>query len=211
MVANGPSLNDLDLSFLRKETVIGMNKIFLGLSRFRFYPQYYVAVNMKVLRQSITHIAQLNCLRFIDARAKDTGLLADCPLTVFIRENTLVPFSTRLDDGYHQGHTVTYVALQVAFHLGFTKVVILGLDHRYVFNGRPGEASVLRGPDPNHFSPDYFGHGQDWDNPELEASEAYYRIAREAYEKAGRRIVDATPGGSCPVFVKEDYREALGL
>src|SRR3546814_3551381 len=69
IVANGPSLNAMDLSFLQRETVIGLNKIFLGFEKFDFYPRYYVAVNRKVLEQSVTSITALNCVKFISDRA----------------------------------------------------------------------------------------------------------------------------------------------
>ncbi len=65
IVANGPSLNHMELGFLRREHVIGMNKIFLGFQKFGFYPRYYVAVNPKVVQQSAAQIQALNCVRFI--------------------------------------------------------------------------------------------------------------------------------------------------
>ena len=68
LVANGPSLNHMDLSPLRRANVIGMNKIFLGFKRFRFYPHYYVAVNAKVIEQSVEQIKALNCVKFISER-----------------------------------------------------------------------------------------------------------------------------------------------
>lgn len=52
IVANGPSLNQMNLSFLKYETVIGLNKIYLGFNRFCFYPRYLVMVNKKVIEQS---------------------------------------------------------------------------------------------------------------------------------------------------------------
>lgn len=89
--------------------------------------------------------------------------------------------------------------------------IIIGLYHRYEYQGRPGEQRILDGPDPNHFCENYFGHGQKWDNPQLAESEFYYARAREAYEADGRRIIDATPGGSCSVFEKQDYKEIFAL
>src|SRR3546814_14889175 len=71
LVANGPSLNTMDLSFLRNETVIGTNKIYLGFERFDFYPRYYVAVNPKVLGQSADRIRELNCVKFLSDRCSD--------------------------------------------------------------------------------------------------------------------------------------------
>jgi hypothetical protein len=211
VIANGPSLNAMDLSFLRNEIVIGLNKIFLGFKKFFFYPRYYVAVNLKVIHQSAYEISRLNCLRFIDSRALDAGLLAPAPLNCFIKEMCDSPFSADLSTGYHQGCTVTHAALQVAYHLGFQTAVLIGLDHRYRYEGKPGQERVLNGPDPNHFCESYFGHGQKWDNPQLKESESYYVQARKAYEADGRQIIDATVGGACQVFEKKDYREIFQL
>jgi hypothetical protein len=211
VMANGPSLNAMALSFLRKEIVIGLNKIFLGFNKFRFYPRYYVAVNLKVIEQSVGEIQRLNCLRFLDSRAMTRGLLHAAPLNCFINENCDAPFSTDLAKGYHQGCTVTHTALQVAYYLGFQTVVLIGLDHHYTYEGKPGEGRILEGPDPNHFCESYFGHGQKWDNPQLEESAHYYAEARKAYEADGRKIIDATVNGACQIFEKKDYREFFQL
>src|SRR3546814_15762666 len=73
--------------------------------------------------------------------------------------------------------------LQVAYYLGFKEVILIGMDHRYEYTGDPNQTQVLDGPDLNHFSSDYFGHGQHWDNPDLAHSEESYRIARAEYER----------------------------
>lgn len=210
LVANGPSLNRMDLSFLRRETAIGLNKIFLGLANFRFYPRYYVAVNEKVIAQSTREIKAMNCVKFISSRS--AALVPENALTYHI--DTVNPSARFCEDislGVHEGWTVTYVALQIAYFLGFSEVVLIGLDHRYAFSGQPNEAGRIDGPDPNHFSEHYFGHGQNWDNPDLARSEESYRIARATYEKAGRRIIDATVEGACTIFDKADYRRLFGL
>lgn len=210
LVGNGPSLNMMNLSFMQKELVIGTNKIFLGFRVFRFYPRYYVAINEKVLTQSASCIARLNCVKFIGSRGE--GVVAEDGLTY--RINTRTPprrFCRDIAEGVHEGWTVTYAALQVAHYLGFHEVIIIGMDHRYAYEGPPNEARRLDGPDINHFNPDYFGGGQDWDNPDLVRSEESYRIAREEFEKDGRRIIDATVNGACTVFEKSDYRKIFGL
>lgn len=186
-----------------------MNKIYLGFKTFGFYPRYYVAVNDKVLRQAAAEIPLLNCVRFLSHRA--ASYLPESGLTYHI--NTTNPparFCHDLAQGVHEGWTVTYAALQVAYYLGFAEVIIIGMDHRFVYNGSPNEAHRLDGPDPNHFSPDYFGNGQEWDNPDLEHSEESYRIARREYEKTGRRIIDATVNGACSVFEKGVFSDCIG-
>ncbi len=204
VIANGPSLNSMNLNFLRRETVIGMNKIFLGFKKFQFYPRYYVAVNRKIIEQSAAQIKEINCVKFISSRGAD--LISENALTYHIEtQNPSVRFYSDISLGVHEGWTVTYVALQIAHYLGFREIVIIGMDHRYEYNGAPNEARKLEGPDPNHFSPDYFGGGQTWDNPDLIRSEESYRIARTEYEKDGRRIIDATLDGACTVFERDDF------
>lgn len=211
LVANGPSLNRMSLGFLRREHVIGLNKIYLGFQRFGFYPRYYVAINRKVLEQSAQEIRSLNCVKFLSGHAAAAGLHEDA-LTHLIGPGPAdEPFSRDLSRGMHEGWTVTFAALQVAYHLGFSEVALIGLDHRYQYEGKPNESRVMAGPDPNHFSDAYFAHGQSWDNPDLARSEASYRLAREAFEADGRRIVDATLDGACTVFPKARWQEYFAI
>lgn len=207
LVANGPSLRRMQLDFLRQEHVVGLNKIFLGFKDFSIYPRYYVAVNPLVLQQSAGAIRGLNCVKFIDHRARQAGLLQEDALTHFITETQRTPFSRDLSVGYQQGHTVTHAALQIAYFLGYRQVIIIGLDHRYKFEGHPGAPCLQAGPDVNHFSPAYFAPGQKWENPNLTEADKYFRAARRAFEEDGREILDVTVDGACSVFAKADYRK----
>jgi len=104
-----------------------------------------------------------------------------------------------------EGATVTYVALQLAFYLGFETVILVGVDHNFVTQGKPNTTIVSEGDDPNHFHPGYFGKGFRWQLPDLDTSERGYLLARRAYEQAGRRVLDATIGGKLQIFEKVDY------
>lgn len=206
IIANGPSLNQMDLGFLKNEITFGLNKIYLGFRKFRFYPKYYVAVNRKIIEQSADQIRKLNCVKFISDRGND--LLQRDALTYFIATQKPVrQFYKDIALGVHEGWTVTYAALQIAFYMGFSEVVLIGLDHRYEFNGDPNKADVIAGPDPNHFSPEYFGFGKTWDNPDLQNAERSFAKAREVYERSNRRIYDATVNGACTVFEKISYKD----
>lgn len=209
IVANGPSLNQMELNFLQRETVIGLNKIYMGFVKFSFYPRYLVMVNKKVIEQSKDKLPKINCVKFISERGE--GVVSQDSLTHYIKTRNVVRFSTDITSGVNEGGTVTYAALQIAFFLGFSEVIIIGMDHRFEFKGKPNEPSVILGADINHFSPDYFGGGQSWDNPDIDRSEESYRIARLEYEKAGRRIIDATVNGACTVFEKADYQSLFNF
>ena len=95
--------------------------------------------------------------------------------------------------------------MQLAYHMGFSEVILLGVDHSFTMQGKPHTAVVSEGDDPNHFAPNYFGKGFKWQLPDLETSEIAYRMAKQAFESDGRRIVDATIGGKLTVFPKVDY------
>lgn len=102
LVANGPSLNRMNLDFLRSETVIGMNKIFLGFRKFRFYPRYYVAVNQKVIEQSAEQIKAMNCVKFISARGAQA--VPENALTHHINtQNPPARFCRDVALGIHEG------------------------------------------------------------------------------------------------------------
>lgn len=211
IVCNGPSLNGMDLSFLRQEIVIGLNKIHLGLDRFGFYPSYLVAVNPKVVAQAAAELRAMTCIKFIGAQAAVAGNLPQDAFTCHIRtEGVTGPFCRDITDGVREGHTVTHAALQIARFMGAGEVVIIGMDHRFEMSGPANAPLRMRGADPNHFSPDYF-RDSDWDAPNLAGSEASYRAALHVFQAENRRIVDATVGGACTVFPKRDYTEVFGL
>jgi hypothetical protein len=86
------------------------------------------------------------------------------------------------------------------------------MDHNFPDSaGKPNEAQRMEGADLNHFSPDYFGFGQNWDLPDLANSEKSYLAARAAYEEDGRLIIDATTSGHCRIFERMTLEEALRI
>lgn len=205
IVCNGPSLNKMDLSFLKNETVIGLNKIYLGFKKFHFYPKYYVAVNKKVLEQSQYEIDNLTCTKFLSRRLDDQ-FQNDFRTHLIDTSSPKEKFSKDITKGLEEGFTVTYAALQIAYFLGFSKVIIIGMDHRFLFEGKPNESRLFVGEDQNHFCDSYFSN-KEWDNPDLENSEKFYQIAKEVFELKDREIIDATLNGACEIFQKQDYRE----
>ena len=208
LVCNGPSLNKTDFSLVRGEIVMGLNKIYLGFKKYRFYPRYYVAINRRVIEQSSAAIKQLNCINFLRDLGYGGNPLQESAFTYFIRSRPEPVFHKDLSQGFFEGYTVTFAALQIAFYMGFSQVLIVGMDHRYSYTGAPNESHTLKGPDPNHFDTSYFSE-QTWDNPDLKSSEKYYRIALSEFNKEGRQIIDCTVNGECQVFSKSTLEEVL--
>jgi hypothetical protein len=208
VIGNGPSINRTDLGLLEGQIAFGTNRFYLNQAGYT--PTFYVAINELVIRQCVEEISRLPMLRFInwDSRRLFRGVPAAQDM-VYLLLSFRPRFSTDLVSGIWGGASVTYATLQVAFCLGFRRVVLVGVDHRYTTRGRPHQVVVSPGPDPNHFSSSYFGRGFRWQLPDLRTSEYAYSLAKNAFEKAGGEIVDSTVGGELQMFRKVDLAEAL--
>jgi hypothetical protein len=209
IIANGPSLARMELGSLRTEITIGMNRIYLNFPAMAFETSFYVAINELVLDQFVKEIQALQMPKFLNwnRRRKFDERKQN---QYFLRTglNVQDQFSTDLTGTISSGGTVTYVALQLAYYMGFNEVVIIGLDHRYTEKGTPNkEETRLETNDESHFHPNYFPKGSKWQLPDLYRSELAYVKARIAYESQGRRILDATLDGACPVFEKVEYAQ----
>lgn len=206
IIGNGPSLRLTDLTKLRDEQTFGLNRIYLLFPELGFTTTYLVAVNRLVLDQCAEEILELPNIQFIPWGFHP--LLKSPPHkdTIFIQNSgRKQEFIGDVRRSFTPGATVTYTAMQIAYHLGFETVILIGVDHSFVTQGQPHQEVVSQGDDPNHFSPEYFGKGFHWNLPDLQASERSYQKARQAYENAGRQILDATVGGKLTVFPKVNY------
>src|SRR5690606_5005211 len=140
-----PSLNKMDLSWLKNQITIGMNKIYLGFEKFGFYPNYYISVNDKVIEQSEDYIRKMNCVKFLSNRRPGVKIGEDALTYLINADYRGERFSKDLSKGIREGGTVTYAALQLAYYLGFSKVVIIGMDHNFFYKGKPNESKVMTG------------------------------------------------------------------
>ncbi|MBN2386541.1 MAG: hypothetical protein JXB85_05935 [Anaerolineales bacterium] len=207
ILGNGPSLRRTDLSRLQKEYTFGMNRIYLLFPELGFTTTYFVSVNHLVIRQCAREILALPIPKFVPwSCRRDIGQPTEDTIFMDLVCAMWKPgFYRDVRRPFWHGATVTYVALQLAYFMGFEQVILIGVDHNFVTTGPAGMTVVSQGDDPNHFSPNYFGKGFQWELPDLETSEQAYRFARQGYEAAGRQVVDATLGGKLTIFPKIDY------
>lgn len=204
VIGNGPSIAKMDLAPLRDEFTFGLNRGYLLFDRIGGPTTFLVAVNQHVIEQFGRDMVDTPSLKIfpwqlrsmIPAR-KDTVLVRSTQGPRFCRDVRR--------EGVWEGATVTYVALQLAYHMGFSEVVLIGVDHSFVSTGKPHTLVTSAESDQNHFDPGYFGPGVRWQLPDLETSELAYKLANDAFRADGRRIVDATIGGKLAVFPKVDY------
>jgi len=210
LMCNGPSLRDIDFSRIDRSRFVlfGLNKIYLAQDFLGEMPKYLAAVNAKVVQQSEQAYRTVKSVKFLSNRYV-SPLLQEDPMTFYIN-TAVVPkpiprFSLDVAKYVNEGWTVTHAALQIIFHMGFQRVFIVGLDHRFSLGikGQENTEGKIEGDDPDHFHPGYFGGGQKWDLPDLANSEISYRAALEAFTAAGRSIINCTPGTACDIFPVE--------
>ncbi len=208
VIGNGPSLNRMNLSPLKNEITFGLNRIYLLFDELGWSTSYHVTVNRNVIVQWADEIQAIDSTKFVRwPRANTIGPSPIRPASnvFFVQSKPDIGFATRIDEPVWLGATVTYVAIQLAYAMGFKQAILIGVDHQFVTPGEPHQKVVSNGPDPDHFHPDYFGTGATWDLPNLEVSELAYEMAKWQYKEDGREILDATVGGQLQVFPKVDF------
>jgi hypothetical protein len=206
ILCNGPSLLRSDLQRLQGVFTFGLNKINLLFDRSSFRPSCIVAVNPHVIQQNSGFYNTTSIPLFIDSEA--LGMIRPRPSVTFLHstvESRVVP---DVSISLNQGYTVTCVAMQLALHLGFEAVALIGCDHSFASKGTANAEVRAEGPDRSHFDSRYFSSGQTWNLPDLAASEYYYSLAMSLYESLGRRLWNCTEGGALetlPRCALEDF------
>jgi len=156
-----------------------------------------------VIEQSVEQINKMECIgKFI--RADKVDIINDA---IPLFSASMPMFSKSPLDFIYEGFTVTYVCMQLAYWMGFTTALLVGVDHRFTFEGQPNEQVISQGADPNHFHPDYFGKDVAWNNPDLYRSEMAYRMALTNYKWDDRKIINLTPDTALDVFEKQDWHK----
>lgn len=209
IIGNGPSLNLVDLTKLKNETTFGVNAIYLNREKMGFLPTHHIVEDVFVAEDRADEI---NALRgphkwyghYLRYCLKPTPEVCWLNVACDYRNYPGFPhFSTNAARIVWVGGTVSYIALQLAYHMGFDEVYLVGFDHSYSIPKEAkveGRAITSTSDDPNHFHPGYFGKGYRWHDPRVDRMERAYINARAAYESAGRRIYNATVGGHLEVF-----------
>lgn len=210
IIGNGPSLNKMDLSPLRDYHTFGLNKIFLIFDKVDLNLSYLVAINDLVIEQSKEEFENFPCPLFLSYTVSE-GVIADKPHINRLYTLNTWSFYDDITQPICNGFTVTYVAMQIAYFMGFKRVFLVGVDHSFKQTvGKENEVEVLEGDDPNHFHPDYF-KGQKWQLADVYGNEVSYHLANYFYLRDDRQIYDATVGGKLEVFPKITYEQALQM
>jgi hypothetical protein len=201
ILCNGPSLNKVDLSEIPSSCfTVGLNKINLLFERTDFRPNCIVAVNPYVIEQNRDFYNSTEIPLFLDSVGLRKGWIRPRDGIVFLHSGGPPNgFAKDCSVSINQGSTVTYVALQLVFHMGFHHIALVGADHNFAVNGPSNKTVLGDAVDNSHFDTRYFANVK-WQLPDLVDSEFSYWKARRIFEAYDRRVVNCTVGGKLEVF-----------
>ena len=177
VIGNGPGLHNTPPDTIPSDMLsFGTNRIYLS----GYKPDFYVCVNDLVVEQFHEEILRelQGVTKFIPYRFRDYFM--HDPDTVFILTGADPDFYHDLSGPIWEGHTVTYVAMQLVSYMGFRAGFLIGVDHYFSTTGPRNAERIEVEPDKNHFHPDYFGPGVKWNLPDLAMSEIAYSYAERA-------------------------------
>ena len=227
VIANGPSLAQMDLSCLEREITIGSNGLFLMFDKLGFLPTFYTVQDHLVAEgfaEQINHIKgtiklfprELAYCLVPDSETIYFDLLPDNHqryLDKHKNDNFRPKFSERLEKGAYDGCTVTYLNLQLAYYIGCRQIYLVGLDHQYQLppNVDARKDSIITSPsdDVSHFHPNYFGKGFRYTTPRVDQMEKAYIVARDFAARKGMEIINATKGGALEVFPRANFEDVI--
>jgi len=219
LIATGPSLASIPNLFLRKYPTMGVNNCYLRKS---IYPWFYVRNGMNQLNTPKKREASFDVVK--NSRASFIGrryaqhfpfpqvypLYSDYDNRVFNLkdwEPKELLFSMFPMEWVGVYATVTYVALQILLWMNPSEVYIVGLDHTYQGKDR----HFYKDEECPMFIPeDRLGPG----GSELAgvtsngATEAY-KLAREKFEEAGKKIYNLCTTSNTDAFEKREYTEFM--
>lgn len=199
LVGNGPSLRETDLASLGKHDVYIANYALdhpelANLARGVAVSNYFVAAQDPIL------------FSLYDGwRAFPVWLshvIPDSPKTLWVDAlggNLFFSADVLHSVAWHS--TVSFFWMQILFHAGYRKLVLVGFDNSYQQPAGVSEGTLLRQAedDPNHFAASYF-RGKQWQAADPARMAQTYAQSRRTYEAEGREIVNCTVGGKLEVF-----------
>jgi len=206
IIANGPSLKEIDFSLLKNEITIGMNRIYLLEKTNGFMPNYLVCIDIPCqLKQFWDDYNRINIHRFYRWEARK--FFGEQENLNYLRHGFSPQFKKDILKPIGVTRSVTYTCIQLAYYMGFNQIILIGKDHSYNISGKAGTPVKSDGAETNHFIDGYYKKGMKWDIPDYLSEELAYRLARKAVEMEGKEIFDATKDGKLNVFEKIKYED----
>ncbi len=218
VIGNGPSLTAEDLTALYKNKIdsFAVNRIFKIFPQTKWRPTYYVSTDAVLIRDMLDDVNAMTDVKdkFIPLQNKYyNNIKVDGAHHFFrndLRENDPSDkFSLDCTKQVNMRGTVTIACIQLAIHMGYRNIYLLGVDHNFdKIITEDGEIII----DPS--VKNYFVEGYDDDvanevTHDLGNTTRSYRDVRIFCDKFGVNVFNATRKTKLEVFEKADFDEVI--
>jgi hypothetical protein len=208
IIGTGPSLNRTKFSLIKNEILFGVNTLFRGLEKYGIDCKYWCIGDEQLFDSIYKPLLNLDTILFLAGYAGRHYLKKKKYYEQYEQNKPIL--LKRIGDinenyiknalkGLYSGGTVMIESLQIAHHMGFDEVYILGCDCD--FSGQ------------FHFDGKEHEHTSNKTQEEINSEKLWrrifnaYRLCKKMFEEDGRTIYNATPGGKLEVFKRKGLEE----
>lgn len=226
IIGNGPSLTAGDLDKLKNEYTFAANRIYKIFPQTKWRPTFYCIQDENMLREmdeknilETSNICKATFIRMhsyhiIKGKISKYHNLVFIPISGVLSRDEEVRFSSDADCLIYDGNTVTYMSMQIAAHMGFREIYLVGMDHNFPYRWTDdGKLEVNDLSIASHF---YDGAENNvgkeaWKRrgTNLNAITKVYQTAEDYSRQNGFRIYNATRGGKLEVFERVNLDDIL--
>ena len=212
IVCNGPSLSYEDLDQLKEEFTIACNKIYLAYQNTDWRPTY-LSVTDRILWPKISK----EIYNFHTPVILTSNLFSKNNQSIYIKSLGYYKnyeksnFSFDMNLGAFSGLTVTYLNMQIAAHLGFEEIYLIGCDHFYDEKNVSSKGNFKNIPKAvkheknNHFHPEYRKEGEKVNYADIALMTEAYENAKIELSKRNIKVYNASRKTNLNTFDKVSF------
>jgi len=138
VIGNGPSLTAEDLTTLHENNIdtFAVNRIFKIFPQTPWRPTYYVSTDAVMIRDMLSDVEAIPSEKFIPLQNKYyLGIKVRGAHYFFRNDNRAKDqpegFGLDCTEQVNMRGTVTIACIQLAIHMGYRKICLLGIDHNF--------------------------------------------------------------------------------